>query len=40
MVSAQDHHRPVLLQEAVDTHPQYFEAAERSLRALDQAGAN
>ncbi len=29
-----------LLQEAVDTHPQYFEAAERSLRALDQAGAN
>ncbi len=29
-----------LLQEAVDTHPQYFEAAERSLRALDQSAAN
>lgn len=29
-----------LLQEAVDTHPQYFEAAERSLRALDQSATN
>ncbi|MGB5559384.1 MAG: tetratricopeptide repeat protein [Paracoccaceae bacterium] len=29
-----------LLQEAVDTHPQYFEAAERSLRALDQNVSN
>lgn len=29
-----------LLQEAVDTHPQYFEAAERSLRALDQNTTN
>jgi len=24
-----------LLQEAIDTHPQYFEAASRSLAALD-----
>ncbi len=29
-----------LLQEAVDTHPQYFEAAERSLRALDRPATN
>lgn len=29
-----------LLQQAVDTHPQYFEAAERSLRALDQKVVN
>lgn len=29
-----------LLQEAVDTHPQFFEAAERSLRALDQNATN
>ena len=29
-----------LLQEAVDTHPQYFEAAERSLRALDVNAVN
>jgi Flp pilus assembly protein TadD len=25
-----------LLQQAIDTHPQYFEAAERSLKALDE----
>ena len=29
-----------LLQEAVDTNPQYFEAAERSLRALDEGTTN
>jgi len=29
-----------LLQEAVDTHPQYFEAAERSLRALENRTSN
>lgn len=29
-----------LLQEAVDTHPQHFEAAARSLAALDAKGAN
>lgn len=29
-----------LLQEAIDTHPQYFEAAERSLAALDAKVTN
>lgn len=29
-----------LLQEAIDTHPQYFEAAERSLRALNTTASN
>jgi Flp pilus assembly protein TadD len=29
-----------LLQEAIDTHPQYFEAAVRSLRALDASVTN
>ena len=29
-----------LLQEAIDTHPQYFEAAERSLRALNSTASN
>ncbi len=28
-----------LLQEAIDTHPQHFEAASRSLRALDAGAA-
>lgn len=29
-----------LLRDAIDTHPQHFEAAVRSLRALDSTGAN
>jgi hypothetical protein len=29
-----------LLQEAINTHPQYFEAAERSLAALDAKVTN
>ena len=29
-----------LLVEAIDTHPQYFEAAVRSLRALESSATN